>query len=66
MIYHCHGKYFLKLLQRSIAPEGTIKTNELQAEYLLAGRIMKRDSFETPLKCSLQSAHLEAIGNLSD
>ena len=37
-----------------------------QAEYLLAGRIMKRDSFETPLKCSLQSAHLEAIGNLSD
>ena len=45
---------------------GSMSIPRDQAQYLLSGGVMKRNSFGTPLKCSVQSVDLESIGNKSD
>ena len=45
---------------------GSMSIPRDQAEYLLSGGVMKRNSFGTPMKCSVQSVDIESFGNQSD
>ena len=45
---------------------GSMSIPRDQAAYLLSGGIMKRNSFGTPLKCSVSSIDLESFGSSSD
>ena len=42
---------------------GSMSIPRDQASYLLSGGIMKRNSFGTPMKCSVNSVDVDSIGN---
>ena len=45
---------------------GSMTVSRDQASYLLGGGIMKRNSFGTPLKCSVHDVSLESLGEVDD